>query len=222
MRALGKYYPLFFLTSSRHAWSGEIIGDQQTPLSLPFGTVSTTAGASVGPHHIVDKNAYKDVPWPHMDDGDLAVDPEVSSAPVPGPQFFEDAQFILRPEFQVPAIGFDMSSGDGTSMCYYHSRLQGSLSPLYYEHFEGHVDQHNQAQVSPDPKTQPVRDAGNGFFTCPHGCSHTFKRASEYRRHMKKHSGQWYTCTQSGCTKSFYRTDKLRDHLRQRHRLLQN
>jgi uncharacterized Zn-finger protein len=56
---------------------------------------------------------------------------------------------------------------------------------------------------------------------CPHGCEATFGRPSEYRRHMTKHQGRSFNCTQPGCIKSFNRRDKLRDHLRQAHKITQ-
>lgn len=48
-------------------------------------------------------------------------------------------------------------------------------------------------------------------------CGMTFKRPSELRRHMKKHSDVAYPCPEFGCSKTFYRSDKLRDHLWQGH-----
>jgi hypothetical protein len=48
---------------------------------------------------------------------------------------------------------------------------------------------------------------------CPHGCEATIGRPSEYRRHMTKHQGRSFNCTQPGCIKSFNRRDKLRDRL---------
>ena len=52
---------------------------------------------------------------------------------------------------------------------------------------------------------------------CPYGCTNTFGRPGEYRRHMKKHDGPFFPCTRPHCGKMFYRQDKLRDHLDKGH-----
>jgi len=52
---------------------------------------------------------------------------------------------------------------------------------------------------------------------CPYGCTGAFGRREEYRRHMKKHNGPFFPCTQPGCGRMFYREDKLRDHLNKGH-----
>ncbi|KAF2818872.1 hypothetical protein CC86DRAFT_375514 [Ophiobolus disseminans] len=49
------------------------------------------------------------------------------------------------------------------------------------------------------------------------GCTRTFRRAGDCRRHMGKHQARAYNCIESECEKRFYRLDKLRDHLRQGH-----
>jgi hypothetical protein len=56
-------------------------------------------------------------------------------------------------------------------------------------------------------------------LTCPHGCSRTFSRAFEFRRHMTTHDKPAFRCVEAGCSRVFCRRDKLRNHLRQRHRL---
>jgi len=52
---------------------------------------------------------------------------------------------------------------------------------------------------------------------CPYGCTDTFGRPGEYRRHMKKHNGPFFPCTRAHCGKMFYRQDKLNDHLNKGH-----
>ena len=52
---------------------------------------------------------------------------------------------------------------------------------------------------------------------CPYGCTGTFRRREEYRRHMKKHTGPFFPCIYPSCGKMFYRQDKLRDHLAKGH-----
>ncbi|KAF1940040.1 hypothetical protein EJ02DRAFT_456391 [Clathrospora elynae] len=53
---------------------------------------------------------------------------------------------------------------------------------------------------------------------CPKGCPQTFRRAGDYRRHMKKHTTPCYKCAVFDCDMTFYRADKLRDHLKQGHK----
>jgi len=66
--------------------------------------------------------------------------------------------------------------------------------------------------VAPIPT---VREAAG--LQCPQGCSGIFRRREEYRRHMKKHNGPFFPCTDPNCSMMFYRQDKLRDHLNKGH-----
>ncbi|OWY45740.1 hypothetical protein AALT_g10284 [Alternaria alternata] len=81
-------------------------------------------------------------------------------------------------------------------------------------------------QVQPQVPTAPTHPASNNQvqhaavtapLQCPHGCTGTFRRREEYRRHMKKHTGPFFPCTYPNCSKMFYRQDKLRDHLAKGH-----
>jgi predicted RNA-binding Zn-ribbon protein involved in translation (DUF1610 family) len=77
--------------------------------------------------------------------------------------------------------------------------------------------QHNFGTGS-RPKNNTVHQfPGTGSLQCAHGCTGTFGRNEEYRRHMKKHTGPFFPCP--NCGKMFYRQDKLRDHFRQGHGL---
>jgi hypothetical protein len=80
--------------------------------------------------------------------------------------------------------------------------------------------QFNIAVYNPPINTQAhaPQIPGGTPLDCPHGCTGTFRRTTEYRRHMKKHNGPFHPCTVPNCGKTFYRGDKLRDHLRQGHR----
>jgi hypothetical protein len=49
------------------------------------------------------------------------------------------------------------------------------------------------------------------------GCTKTFRRAVDCRRHMRKHQDSKLKCIVDDCDKKFYRLDKLRDHARQGH-----
>jgi hypothetical protein len=46
------------------------------------------------------------------------------------------------------------------------------------------------------------------------GCTKTFRRPGDYRRHMRKHQAPIFKCIDVDCDLKFYRMDKLRDHLR--------
>ena len=71
--------------------------------------------------------------------------------------------------------------------------------------------------VLPPVNNQVQHVAGTATPRCPYGCTNTFGRPGEYRRHMKKHNGPFYPCTRAHCSKMFYRQDKLRDHLDKGH-----
>ena len=79
-----------------------------------------------------------------------------------------------------------------------------------------------QPQVLAAPVVPPVINqvphvAVTSPLQCHHGCTGTFRRREEYRRHMKKHNGPFFPCTHPNCGKMFYRQDKLRDHLAKGH-----
>ncbi|KAF7679265.1 hypothetical protein GT037_003013 [Alternaria burnsii] len=52
------------------------------------------------------------------------------------------------------------------------------------------------------------------------GCTKTFRRAGDYRRHMRKHQDPILKCIVDDCDMKFYRLDKLRDHIRQGHKMV--
>jgi hypothetical protein len=63
-----------------------------------------------------------------------------------------------------------------------------------------------------------TKNSNRDRIFCMHeGCSVTFGRASDFRRHLKKHSGPEYQCSFENCGRQFYRRDKLRDHQRKMH-----
>lgn len=51
------------------------------------------------------------------------------------------------------------------------------------------------------------------------GCTASFVRAHDFRRHRAKHSGQNRPCPVSGCPRNYYRRDKLSSHLLYGHKL---
>ncbi|CAN9449977.1 unnamed protein product [Alternaria alternata] len=52
------------------------------------------------------------------------------------------------------------------------------------------------------------------------GCTKTFHRPGDYRRHMRKHQDPILKCIVDDCDMKFYRLDKLRDHIRQGHKMV--
>ena len=51
------------------------------------------------------------------------------------------------------------------------------------------------------------------------GCSKTFRRVGDCRRHMRKHQAPNLRCVVENCNMKFDRMDKLRDHVRQGHKM---
>ncbi|KNG49952.1 transcription factor c2h2 [Stemphylium lycopersici] len=52
------------------------------------------------------------------------------------------------------------------------------------------------------------------------GCTKTFRRPGDFRRHMRKHQPANLKCIVDDCDMKFYRLDKLRDHIRQGHKIV--
>ena len=79
------------------------------------------------------------------------------------------------------------------------------------------------AFTSPLPATQITPNAANTHsrgdrISCTHvGCSATFGRAGDFRRHIKKHADPELSCSIKTCNYKSYRLDKLREHQRKRH-----
>jgi hypothetical protein len=64
----------------------------------------------------------------------------------------------------------------------------------------------------------PATGVNQAGFPCPFpGCTRTFRRIGDCRRHEAKHQPSAYKCMVFECKKKFYRLDKARDHLRQGH-----
>ena len=80
------------------------------------------------------------------------------------------------------------------------------------------------ALTSPSlPATHIVPNAANTYssgdrISCTHvGCSATFGRAGDFRRHIKKHADPELSCSVKTCNYKSYRLDKLREHQCKRH-----
>lgn len=73
------------------------------------------------------------------------------------------------------------------------------------------------------PATHIAPNAANthssgGRISCSHvGCSATFGRAGDFRRHIKKHADPELSCSVKTCNYKSYRLDKLHEHQRKRH-----
>ena len=52
------------------------------------------------------------------------------------------------------------------------------------------------------------------------GCTKSFRRPGNLRRHMRKHRPANLKCIVDDCDMKFYRLDKLRDHIRQGHKIV--
>jgi hypothetical protein len=62
-----------------------------------------------------------------------------------------------------------------------------------------------------------AKAADKNRFQCHEGCTRTFGRPGDLRRHLKKHKAHQFKCVDIDCSKTFYRLDKLRDHAKQVH-----
>jgi hypothetical protein len=56
-------------------------------------------------------------------------------------------------------------------------------------------------------------------LTCPQGCTKTFGRPGDFRRHMLKHGPPKFKCVVLECERTFHRADKLRQHIKQGHKI---
>jgi hypothetical protein len=221
----------FFLTCCRHAWDKCRVQipnpDAKDPLHEPSATNARTI-RSVSDASFQYTEAFpgksSELPDDQVDryavrtflDQDLPVSSE----------YMEDAQFVLKPGFNaednsphdwnyasglVDSYDAPMTTFQAPSM----ADVSGNVPPapaLPQFQFDGLVS---------TVTTGPTQPSVTNRLTCQiHGCRGTFGRASEYRRHMTKHQGRSFPCTQLGCSKSFYRNDKLRDHLRQAHKII--
>jgi hypothetical protein len=77
-----------------------------------------------------------------------------------------------------------------------------------------------QALEQPSAADTTLFNSGKQRLACNEkGCTKTFGRAADYRRHKKTaHSAPKFQCIFFGCKKTFARADKLGDHLRKGHK----
>lgn len=78
--------------------------------------------------------------------------------------------------------------------------------------------QAQQATIPPSSIVNSASPVDEEILTCPRGCSATFGRPGDYRRHMRNHQPHKFKCMFADCDKTFPRMDKLNDHFRQGHR----
>lgn len=88
------------------------------------------------------------------------------------------------------------------------------------------TQRHGTALANPSvPATAIAPNAVNALpnsdrIRCTHtGCSATFGRPGDFRRHMGKHGTPGLRCPVGVCNYETYRPDKLRDHQRKKHRM---
>lgn len=121
----------------------------------------------------------------------------------PDLNFFED---LVRPN----GIDLDPAWTDLTG-----AMVPAPMGPT----FDVRVTTQTPQPIAPPSSTvntaSPVEEE---VLTCPQGCSTTFGRPGDYRRHMLNHQPHKFKCMFANCDKTFPRMDKLNDHFRQGHR----
>jgi hypothetical protein len=216
----------FFLTCCRHAWvqthfATEPKNHPHEPSATNAQTVRSVSGASFQyteafpgelselPGNQVDRYAVRNF---------LDQDLPVSSV------YMDDAQIILDPNLKVdenfPYYWNHTSDLDDSYDVPMTALPAPSILDVSGNVFSAPALTPSQPNVSiSDIAPGATQPSGTNRLTCPMGCRGTFGRPSEYRRHMTKHQGRSFRCTQPGCSKSFHRKDKLHDHLRQAHKI---
>lgn len=71
---------------------------------------------------------------------------------------------------------------------------------------------------APAPAPAVPQPANMQRSSCRYGCSATFGRHADYRRHMLKHEKPRYRCPMIECGRTFHRVDKMRDHVKRGHK----
>jgi uncharacterized C2H2 Zn-finger protein len=140
--------------------------------------------------------------------------------------YIDDTQLVLDPDFNTDNSSlypWDNASGLVNN---YDASMVSIQAPPSVNSFGHAFSAPALPQLQPSSSIStsnagPIQPSGTNLLACPHGCQSTFGRPSEYRRHMTKHQGRAFNCTQPSCIKSFHRRDKLRDHLRQAHKITQ-
>jgi hypothetical protein len=67
------------------------------------------------------------------------------------------------------------------------------------------------------PNAANTHSSGDRIYCTHMGCPATFRRAADFRRHIKKHSAPGLPCPIKTCDYKSYRHDKLREHGRKKH-----
>ena len=76
--------------------------------------------------------------------------------------------------------------------------------------------------IAPPSRASTVvrrRTVGPRFQCNIDGCTKSYRRVGDCRRHMRKHQAPNLRCVVEGCNMKFDRMDKLRDHVRQGHKM---
>ena len=96
------------------------------------------------------------------------------------------------------------------------SQMPASMMPIGH-HAVTPMPSTTNTAASMEPPTADEHVA-EPALTCPRGCTGSFRRPGDYRRHMRKHEKPRYKCPKFDCDKTFYRADKMRDHVKQGHK----
>jgi hypothetical protein len=122
------------------------------------------------------------------------------------------------------------------------NELQMQMPPTNFPSFQGTVPIQNayqpiapalaQTNIPANPDHLPGVGTGLGAnanalhgvhetrIRCTaNGCTRTFRRPGDFRRHLKKHQAPTLKCIAVDCDMKFNRMDKLRDHVRQGHQI---
>ncbi|KAH8725581.1 hypothetical protein GQ44DRAFT_826399 [Phaeosphaeriaceae sp. PMI808] len=146
---------------------------------------------------------------------------------------------VYQPYIPVPEVAPSQLVTDVTNLGTFNSCTVGSL-PLNFHNVAPNTNAYlpsmptrnePQANLMPAvplqhvlaaPSSAPVippHPTTSEHHRCPKGCTETFRRAGDYRRHMLKHDSPRFKCVVIDCSRTFYRADKLRSHIKQGHKL---
>jgi hypothetical protein len=108
------------------------------------------------------------------------------------------------------------------------SALESSISPSDFNLVQPVATSQSALSALSLPLPEPIKpieavvmQLPDGKFFCSQlGCEAVYPRAGDCRRHLKKHNGPFFPCTEFDCDMEFYRHDKLRAHLKQGHNIV--
>ncbi|CAN9394742.1 unnamed protein product [Alternaria alternata] len=138
--------------------------------------------------------------------GDLAFDDFV--APSMGDSLLTPMPMLHQPDFLPPQYSYPMA---GTG----HAFQPIARATAAQMNVAAPPNQPSGARANARHRTAETR------ISCTvDGCTKTFRRPGDYRRHVRKHQDPILKCIVDDCDMKFYRLDKLRDHIRQGHKMV--